>query len=70
VVVDLLHGHGTVPGVAVEELQASDPAATRPVLSLADPRCADCGRPLTRRELGRRIARGGDLFDRRFLWSR
>ena len=67
--VDYDHPYGSIRGVPVAELQASDPATTRPIMTLIGPRCADCGVMLTQDMLGARTQPGGDLHDPRFLWS-
>ena len=69
VLVDYDHPAGTIEGVAVADLQASDPARTRQVIVLCNPRCKACGRQLSRQELKERTRRGGDLFDPRFKWG-
>ena len=69
VLVDYDHPFGTLSGVPVSELKASDPAKTRPVMTLLNPRCGTCGAELSRRSLTSRIRRGGDLYDPRFAWS-
>jgi hypothetical protein len=69
VVVDYLHPYADLIGIRVNDLQASDPTMTRPVMTLQNPRCAECGKRLTRAELRRRMRPGGDLYDPRFLWS-
>ena len=67
--VDYEHPFGTLSGVPVVELKASDPANTRPVMTLLNPRCGTCGAPLSRRLLSSRTRRGGDLYDPRFALS-
>ena len=69
VLVDYDHPFGTLSGVRVAELKASDPAKTRPVMTLLNPRCGRCGAKLSRRSLELRIRCGGDLYDARFAWS-
>lgn len=66
--VDYDHPFGLIRDVPVADLQASDPATTRPRMTLIGPRCADCGVMLARRMLGARTRPGGDLYDPRFLW--
>jgi hypothetical protein len=68
VIVDYLHPWADMPGTAVAELIASDPARTRPWLAVEKPRCADCGHPLSTFELRNRIGKGGDLYDPRLQW--
>lgn len=69
VIVDYLHPHSTLRSVPVTSLQESDPARTRPSMTLEKPRCADCGDGLLPFDLMLRTRRGGDLFDERFVWS-
>lgn len=69
VLVDYDHSLGKLSGVPVTELKASDPAKTRPIITLLNPRCGTCGAKLTLRSLTSRIRRGGDLYDPRFAWS-
>ena len=68
IVVDYLHSHGDIIGVPVAELIARPSA--RPIMTLAKPRCADCGQAFTPRELEERIAPGGDLYSPGFVWGR
>ena len=69
VLVDYDHPFGMLTRVAVTELKASEPGTTRPIMTLLSARCATCGAKLSRRSLGPRIRRGGDLYDARFAWS-
>src|SRR5687768_12840553 len=69
VLVDYDHPFSTLYGVSVSELRASDPATTRPIMELLNPRCATCGATLSRRSLRSRVRRGGDLYDPRFRWD-
>ena len=68
VTVDYDHPHGTIEGVLVSHLQETDPTSSRPIMTLRNPRCHACLRPLSRAELRDRIRPGGDLHDPRFLW--
>jgi len=68
IVVAYDHPQGTVVGVAIGALRASDPAEGRPVMTIRNARCRTFGSPLTERELGARAKRGGDCFDARFRW--
>lgn len=68
VLVDYDHPAGTLRGVEVADLQASDPASTRPVMVLCGPRCKACRQPLSQPALKARTRCGGDLFDVRFKW--
>ena len=68
IVVDYDHPHGLIQNVPVQDLRRSDPAATRPVMELHNPRCGRCGARVDANDLGARLREGGDLFDRRFSW--
>jgi hypothetical protein len=68
VLVDYDHPHGTVTGVSIAALMASDVSNTRAVMVVRHPRCAVCGAALTRRDVAGRVRRGGDLYDRRLSW--
>ena len=68
IVVDYDHPHGLIQNVPVQDLRRSDPAVTRPVMELHNPRCAACGARMDAKDLGARMREGGDLFDRRFRW--
>ena len=68
IVVDYLHPFGELARVPVTELQRMP--SPRPVMTLVHPRCAACGLAFTPRELGARIARGGDLYSPQFSWTR
>jgi hypothetical protein len=68
--VDYDHPFGLLRDVLVTDLQASDAAKTRPIMTLMNPRCADCGLPLGFDALAPRVQPGGDLYDRRFSWPR
>jgi len=66
------HPHGDIVGAALVDLMATPPESSRPIMTVTAPRCADCGAVLTRRDLKRRVSRGGDLHDPRFkfIWWR
>ena len=64
--VTYMHPHGDVAGVEISDLISLPLGETRPVMTLAEPVCKDCGARLTPRDLGDRVAEGGDLFDSRF----
>jgi hypothetical protein len=69
IIVDYLHPHGDIQGVPLKGLQASDPNRTRPIMTLMNFRCADCGKSMHPRELGLRLKKGGDLYDQRFKFK-
>jgi|GEM_PF-3284921 len=68
-IVDYDHPHSTIEGVTVSDLRRSSATKTRRIMTLRNPRCADCGAALTRAALGARIGRGGDCYDPRFRWT-
>lgn len=68
VLVDYERPHGTLRGVAVATLRATDDAS-RSTMTLRNARCRECGAPLTKRSLGARAKAGGDCFDERFEWA-
>ena len=69
VLVDFRHNWGDFPGQEVSFLQARASDTPRPYMTLDNPRCADCGKALSRNALRERIRPGGDLYHPRFRWS-
>ncbi len=68
ILVTYYHPYGEIEA-ELADLKSSSPQSTRPVMTLGELRCKDCGKSLTKYEVGKRIEAGGDLFDERFVFS-
>ncbi len=66
ILVTYQHPHGDIVNVAVSELRDSRTDSTRPIMTLTNARCANCGALISRREIRTRCRSGGDLHDARF----
>jgi len=68
ITVDYDHPHGMIAGVSIRDLIESPSENARPVMAIRDPKCVECKCVLSKKTLGVRIKKGGDLFDERFIW--
>jgi hypothetical protein len=68
VIVDYLGSVGPVTNLHVAALPTTILVENHPKLELINPRCAKCGATLSYEEIKRRINKGGDLYDRHFVW--
>ncbi len=66
ILVTYQHPHGDIVNVAVSKLRDSRTDSTRPIMTLTNARCANCGALISRREIRTRCKPGGDLHDARF----
>ena len=65
ILVDYEDPHELIPNVSIQEIHAASKEDRRPFIRLYNPRCADCGKALTRRAVEKRLHQM-NIYDARF----